>query len=96
MNVDVKTSAIVNIDIESDEAFKVLCKTLNMEYILNDEYDFYIEKDSHGNNCVCRRMPNGHPKRYDDRGDLFIALRNVAVNMFPNLPFRNNDYIYKK
>lgn len=30
----------------------------------------------------------------DDRGDLFIALRNAAVNFIPNLYFRNADYIY--
>lgn len=29
-------------------------------------------------------------------GDLFVALRNVAVNIVPNIGFRSEDYIYGK
>jgi hypothetical protein len=93
MIVDVRVESIANIDIESDEAFRILCKTLDMEYVLNEDIDFFIKKDSYGDNCVYY-ISDGHDEMYDDRGDLFVALRNVAVNMFPNVYFRSADYIY--
>lgn len=97
MVVEITTKSVTSVDIESDEAFRVLCKTLNMDYVLNEDMKFGVEKDSHGRNYVYRIGNDGSfYKRYDDRGDLFIALRNVAVNMFPNLSFRSDDYIYKK
>lgn len=94
MIVDVRVESIANIDIESDEAFRILCKTLDMEYVLNEDIDFFIQKDSYGDNCVYY-INDGHDEMYDDRGDLFVALRNVAVNMFPNVHFRSAKYIYK-
>lgn len=94
MIVDVRVESIANIDIEPDEAFIMLCKTLQMEYVLTEDIDFFVRKDSYGDNCVYY-IRNGHDEMYDDRGDLFVALRNVAVNMFPNLSFRSADYIYK-
>ena len=92
MIVDANIKSIVNLDIEYDEAFKVLCKTLHMEYVL-DEEDFFIKKDKYGMNCVYRNYNDN--KEYDDRGDLFIALRNLAVQLFPNLSFRGAAYIYR-
>lgn len=53
------------------------------------------EKNDEEENCVYV-IRNGHDELYDERGDLFVALRNVAVNMFPNLWFRSDDYIYNK
>lgn len=94
MIVNVRVESIANIDIESDEAFIMLCKTLQMEYVLTEDIDFFVRKDSYGDNCVYY-IKDGHDEMYDDRGDLFVALRNVAVNMFPNLSFRNADYIYR-
>lgn len=81
----------MNIDIEPDEAFRILCKTLNMEFVLNEDIDFYLAEDKHGNICVCTQGDI-----YDDRGCLFVALRNLAVTMFPNLSFRNASYIFDK
>lgn len=96
MLVDVKVKTTTQIDIEPDEAFRLLCKTLNMECVLDDEDTFRIKKDENGDNRVHHFYYDGSYdiRPYDDRGDLFIALRNVAVQMFPNLPFRNADYIY--
>lgn len=54
---------------------------------------FSLKKDCYDNNCVYY-IKDGHDEVYDERGDLFIALRNVAVNMIPNLDFRSDDYIY--
>ena len=95
MIVDARVESAINIDIESDEAFRILCQTLHMEFVLNEDIDFYVRKDKYGDNCVYR-IYKGCEDKYDDRGDLFVALRNVAVNIFPNLSFRSADYIYNK
>lgn len=93
MIVDVETKAICQIDIDKYEAFRILCKTLDMEFVLDEDVDFSVRKDCYGDNCVWYKW-NGHDEIYDERGDLFVALRNVAVNMIPNLGFRSADYIY--
>ena len=59
------------------------------------DIDFFVRKDSCGDNCVYY-IRDGHDEIYDDRGDLFVALRNVAVNLFPNLEFRGEKYIYNR
>ena len=64
-----------------------------MDFILEKEFDYFVAKNNSGENVVCKEI-NGRVKIVDDRGDLFIALCNVAVNMFPNLDFRSADYIY--
>lgn len=95
MIVNAKVNSAVNLDIDCDEAFVILCKTLNMEFVFNEDIDFFVRKDSYGDNCVYY-IRDGHDEMYDDRGDLFVALRNVAANIFPNLSFRSADYIYKE
>lgn len=83
----------VEFDIKPSEAFRILCETLHMKCVLENEGQFYIAKSKDGDNqvhCKC----NGQDEIYDDRGDLFIALSNVAVQMFPNCEIRNEDYIY--
>ena len=89
MIIDARVESVINIDIESDEAFRILCETLHMNCVLNEDIEFFVKKDEY-------YRKNGHDELYDYRGDLFIALRNVAVNMFPNLSFRSADYIYNK
>ena len=93
--MEIKTEAIVDIKITPEEAFKLLCKSLGMGFVLDEDTDFFVQRDSYwsGENAVYT-IENGHDEKYDDRGDLFVALRNVAVNMFPNVSFRNADYIY--
>ena len=93
MLIDVKTTK--KIDIDEYEAFRILCKTLDMSFVLNEDIDFFVRKDDCGYNCVYY-IKDGHDEIYDDRGDLFVALRNVAVNLFPNLEFRGEKYIYNK
>lgn len=75
-------------EISPDEAFRILCKCLDMDCALDEDANYFI-KDG----AVCKTV-NGEDKVIDDRADLFIALRNVAVNMYPNVLFRNADYIY--
>ena len=93
MIVDVNVKGICSVDIEPDEAFVILCKTLHMDFVLDEDIDFFVKKNEYDENCVYV-MKNGHDELYDERGDLFVALRNVAVNMFPNILFRSDDYIY--
>ena len=94
MIIDIDTKAVCKIDIESSEAFRILCKTLHMNIVLDEETDYFIKKNLYDENCVYVTR-NGHNECVDERGDLFVALRNVAVNMFPNALFRSANYIYK-
>ncbi len=95
MIVDARVNSVINIDIESDEAFVILCKTLQMDFVLNENIEFFVKPDSFGDSCVYY-IKDGHDEKYDERGDLFVALRNVAVELFPNVSFRNANYIYRK
>ena len=95
MFVDVNAKINCSIDIESGEAFKILCKTLHMDFVLDEDTSFFIKRNSDDENCVYT-LKGGHEEECDDRGDLFIALRNVAVNMFPNVNFRSADYIFNR
>lgn len=95
MIVEARVNSVINIDIESDEAFVILCKTLQMDFVLDEDIEFFVRQDSFGDNCVYY-IKDGHDEKYDERGDLFVALRNVAVQLFPNISFRNANYICKK
>lgn len=93
MLVNITAKQTFKADIEPEEAFRTLCKTLHMEFILEEDFDYFVTEDECGEKSVYK-TENGRDKCVDDRGDLFIALRNVAVNMFPNLNFRSANYIY--
>ena len=93
--VSAKVNSVINIDIESGEAFKILCQTLDMEFVLNEDIDFFVRESYQCDKRVYYTY-NGHDEEYDERGDLFVALRNVAVNIFPNTSFRNAEYVYSK
>lgn len=91
MEVIVNTKMVCKMDIQPEEALNILCKTLDMEFVLDEDRKFYISDDGSVWETV-----NGHDCEIDERGDLFIALRNVMVNMFPNLYFRSDPYIYSR
>ena len=95
MQIDVKCTAVCKIDIDSSEAFRILCKSLNMDFVLEDK-NFIVKKDEDEDENYVYIIKDGKEEIYDERGDLFVALRNVAVNMFPNLEFRNENYIYNR
>ena len=94
MVVDVNTKAVCKVDIDAAEAFRILCKTLYMDFVLNEDIDFCVKKDVNRELAVYNKY-SPYEKCYDSRGKLFIALRNVAVELFPDVSFRNDDYIYK-
>lgn len=93
MVVCANIKSVCQIDIESDEAFRILCETLHMKSVLDEDTKFIVKKNEDGENNLYA-IKDGVEYHYDDRGDLFVALRNVAVNMFPNTSFRSDDYIY--
>lgn len=90
MLVDVKVETTQQINIEPEEAFRILCKTLDMDFVLDENTNYKVFKDDYDN----KNRVYVYGECFDDRGDLFIALRNVAVNMFPNVGFRGDEYIY--
>lgn len=81
--------------VRSLDYFVRLCASLDMDFVCDDTNVYRIVKDQDGENRVYI-FKNNQPVLFDDRGDLFIALRNVAVNIVPNTIFRNEDYIYNK
>lgn len=92
MLVNVKALTRMDIDITTEEAFQFLLKALSMEFVMYEHIWFTVRK--------CEQFEERHvycgDELYDDRGDLFVALRNVAVQLYPNMSFRNADYIYDK
>ena len=80
----------IPINLESEQAFCILCKTLKMDFVYDYECaDFYVKENPNTGELAV--WLNG--KIYDDRGLLFVALRRLAVQIVPNLYFRNADYI---
>lgn len=92
MKVKTKIKQEIEIDIEPEEAFRILCKSLGMDFVLDEDREFMVYQNQYEENSVYE-VGNGSDMEIDERGNLFVSLRNVAVNMFPNLYFRNDDYI---
>lgn len=95
MKINLPIRQTVEADIDEKDAFRILCKSLDMEeLIFNEKYDdAYVTTYESGDNEIWANC-DGHDKVIDDRGDLFIALRNLACCLYPNLPWRGADYIY--
>lgn len=98
MKVKAKFTEEREIDIDPAEAFRILCHVLDMPYVLSEDVKFEIHrcKDSIDGFSVFARNDDGYIEKYDDRAKLFSALRNVAVNIFPNAYFRGDHYIDKR
>lgn len=48
MEVNVNTKAICTIDIDSAEAFRILCETLHMGSVLDEDTNYFVYKNSYG------------------------------------------------
>lgn len=48
MEVNVNTKAICTIDIDLAEAFRILCETLHMGLVLDEDTDYFVYKNSYG------------------------------------------------
>ena len=80
-----------NVEIEIDEidAFKILCETLDMDFILDDNIDIYPAKDTNSGEIVV--VKDG--KVIDDRGELFYYLCKVMSCIVPNCEVRNKNIV---
>ena len=82
-------------EVTSTKALEILCETLHMKFALDEDEDFYIQKNSDGELSVYKKnKETGELELYDDRGNLFVAIRNLVVAMYPNVYFRSDNYIY--
>jgi len=86
VEIEARTKAICKIDIDSGEAVRILCDVLHMDFVLDEDTDYFVLDNGCGEKAVYIAR-NGHDECVDDRGNLFVALRNVAVNLFPNSLF---------
>jgi hypothetical protein len=84
MEVDVNVKSIVKIDMNCEEAFRLLVKTLNMDFILDDLHDYYTHKNEYDELSVYEKV-NGKEEEFDYRGDLYEALMETARCIFPNV-----------
>lgn len=78
----------ITINIDKWQLFEILCKELDMDFVLDTERKFYIK-----NGQVCS-MENGAEKVYDDRANLFVSLRNTLVHMSINSECRSEKHIF--
>lgn len=94
MTITIPDNVMDYIKLSPQEAFWILCKELNMEIVLDEDKKYQIvesiEYPEEGYKVACG------DEIVDDRGCLFVALRNVAVNIYPNILFRSDSYIHNK
>lgn len=69
---------MITIDVDKWKLFEMLCRELDMDFVLDTERKFYIH------NGQVYAMENGAEHVYDDRANLFVSLRNTLVQMCPN------------
>lgn len=84
MKVKVKASSDFEVDIDYNQAFHALCQTLGMAWVLEERKHFVVEEDDDGEKMVYV-IENNEKRIYDDRGELFLAIRNLAEAIFPNI-----------
>lgn len=77
-------------ELRPEQALEMLCKTLYMDFAFTDDDSFYIKENPRTGELAvwC------DDRVYDDRAELFVAIRNLMVCIIPNLSFRNDDYIF--
>lgn len=51
-----KVQTVHTIDIDSAEAFRLLCKTLDMEFVFDSDIGFFVRKNDWGESC-CKHIP---------------------------------------
>lgn len=76
-------------ELRPEQALEMLCKTLHMDFAFTDDDSFYIKEDPMTGELAVWYGD----KIYDDRAELFIAIRNMMVCIIPNLSFRSDNYI---
>lgn len=70
-------------------ALRAFLKHSDMEFVLDQDSTFTIERTPFGGWAVMR-----DGELFDDRGKLFVCLRNLLVVTIPDLKFRSDPYIF--
>ena len=83
MEVDVNCKSVVKIDVNSEEAFKLLAKTLHMDFILDENITdkLYVRDNGDGELSIYDTSKH-HDELFDDRGELYNALMATARCIF--------------
>lgn len=74
----------LNVDIDAAEAFRALCRALNMDFVLDEDTKYFCYNDN--------VYSNGWDLIDEDRSELFLALRQVSELIIPNVAFRGENY----
>ena len=82
-----ETEYTIKIKLNEYDALEALCKALNCEVVLDPDKELKIEKG------YVWIKENGKWKKYDERADLYAALRNVICAITPNCEFRSGSDI---
>lgn len=77
MLVKFKATTLQEMDIDHCEAFRILCQTLDMNCASLANTSMYVKKKDDGELGVYYRVQD-RDELFDDRGELFLALRNLA------------------
>lgn len=95
MEVKFRAATICKMEIDEGTAFSILCQALGMDFVMDEDTKFIIKPEIEDGYIEKRVyvVRDGKETKYDDRGRLFIALRNIAVWLAPSCYFRGDDYI---
>lgn len=77
MIVKVKATTVQEMDIDHCEAFRILCQTLDMNCAALDSTSMFTKENEYGELGVYYKVQDRN-ELFDDRGELFEALRNLA------------------
>ena len=80
MKINVTRKEEVEVDIDVSEALRILCKTLDIDFILDDTLDLWVAWDSKLKEYFVMKDND----IYDDRGELYIVLRRLITLIVPN------------
>lgn len=98
MQIEVTTKQKVPVELEPIDALWILAKTLGMEWALDEDRKFMVEKWDEDGEPVYMVLEQsdrfGTWENFSDEGELFMALRNIAASIVSNVYFRSDPYIY--
>lgn len=82
-----ETEYTIKIKLNEWQALEALCKTLHCESVLDPDKEFKIDKG------YVWIKENGEWRKFDERADLYAALRNLICAITPNCEFRGGSDI---
>lgn len=79
----------VIIEMDQIKAFRILCQTLDMDWMFDEDNKYYVYEDENEERSVWSYNLDGTGNVYDDRGDLFLLLCALSEYIVPNSELRN-------